>query len=100
MDLQTDRLATEDFQRLRTATVLLFLSDSDPAAVAADSAAGGSSSSSGWSIVFPHARSGNSREVTQPEDFREVVQQGQQVGRLLKICIAGWISIVFVTSQC
>lgn len=78
-DLSTDRLTTEDFQRLRTATVLLFLTDSDTAASSSSGGGSSSGSSSGWSLVFPWARGGNWRGMVDQGQFAQVLQQGQMV---------------------
>ncbi|WIA20194.1 hypothetical protein OEZ85_006042 [Tetradesmus obliquus] len=84
MDLLTDRLTTEDFQRFRSATLLLFLSDV-PAEPEASAAAAGSSSSSssgsgsGWSLVFPWARGGSWRGSTQPGEHLRLIDAGKQV---------------------
>jgi hypothetical protein len=80
MDLLTDRLATEDFQRFRSATLLLFLSDVP--AEADESAAAGSSSSTGgngWSLLFPWARGGSWRGSTQPGEHLKLIDAGKQV---------------------
>ncbi|KAF6261160.1 hypothetical protein COO60DRAFT_811608 [Scenedesmus sp. NREL 46B-D3] len=79
MDLLIDRLATEDFQRFRSATLLLFLSDV-PAELEGAAAAGGSSSAgSGWSLVFPWARGGSWRGSTQPGEHLQLIEAGKQV---------------------
>jgi hypothetical protein len=79
MDLLTGRLATEDFQRFRSATLLLFLSDVP--AEADESAAAGSSSrgDSSWSLVFPWARGGSWRGSTQPGEHLKLIDAGKQV---------------------
>jgi hypothetical protein len=81
MDLLTDRLTTENFQRFRSATLLLFLSDvpAEPEA----SAAGSSSSSVGWSLVFPWARGGSWRGSTQPGEHLKLIEAGKQVCAVL-----------------
>lgn len=71
-DLLTDRLATEDYQRYRSATVLLFLGD-EP------TASSSSSSSKNWSLVFPLARGGAWRGSAVPFEYKAIREQGKQV---------------------
>jgi hypothetical protein len=80
-DLLTDRFITEDYQRYRSATVLLFLGDEPPAAAAAAAAAGraGSGSSKNWSMVFPLARGGAWRGSAVPFEYKAIHDQGKQV---------------------
>jgi hypothetical protein len=78
-DLLIDRLTTEDFQRFRSATLLLFLSNV-PAEPEESAAAG--SSSTGWSLVFPWARGGSWRGSTQPGDHLKLIEAGKQVRNL------------------
>lgn len=73
-DLLTDRLATEDYQRFRSATVLLFLGD-EPAGAAGDAG----SSSKNWSLVFPIARGGAWRGSAVPFEYKGILEQGKQV---------------------
>lgn len=86
-DLLTDRLATEDYQRYRSATVLLFLGDGDSPA-AADSAAG-SGSSRNWSLVFPMARGGAWRGSAVPFEYKAIHEQGKQVEERLRASQVG-----------
>ena len=74
-DLLTDRLATEDYQRYRSATVLLFLGD-EPS----DGSGGSSSSSKNWSMVFPIARGGAWRGSAVPFEYKAIHEQGVEVG--------------------
>lgn len=73
-DLLTDRLATENYQRYRSATVLLFLGDDDSPAGAA-----GSGASRNWSLVFPMARGGAWRGSAVPFEYKAIHEQGKQV---------------------
>jgi hypothetical protein len=87
MDLLTDRLATEDFQRFRSATLLLFLSDVPAEAdesVAAGSSSSSSTGGSAWSLVFPWARGGSWRGSTQPGEHLKLIDAGKQVREELK----------------
>lgn len=77
-DLLTDRMATEDYQRYRSATVMVFLGDEAPDAAAA---AGVGSSSKNWSLVFPMARGGAWRGSAVPFEHKGILEQGQQVTR-------------------
>jgi hypothetical protein len=83
-DFLIDRLSTEDFQRLRTATVMLFLSDDELDSSSSGDGdgprgGGGSSSSSRWSVVFPNARGGTWRGTAEPKDAWPNLSTGQQV---------------------
>jgi hypothetical protein len=72
-DLLTDRMLTEDYQRYRSATVLLFLGDDTTGAAA--------SSSGNWSVVFPLARGGAWRGSAVPSEYAGIIAQGKQVSR-------------------
>ena len=74
-DLLTDRLATENYQRFRSATVLLFLGD-EPSS---EAAGGLGSSSRNWSVVFPLARGGAWRGSAVPFEYKAIMEQGKQV---------------------
>lgn len=76
-DLLTDRLLTEDYQRYRSASVLLFLGDQEEMDRAASSS--GSSSSKNWSIVFPAARGGAWRGSAEPFEYTSILEQGKAV---------------------
>lgn len=76
-DLLTDRMLTEDYQRYRSATVLLFLGDD-----VTDAAA---SSSGNWSVVFPLARGGAWRGSAVPSEYQGIMAQGKQVSKACKV---------------
>lgn len=74
-DLLTDRLLTEDLQRFRSATVLLFLGDEG-----IDDHSSSSGGSGNWSLVFPAARGGAWRGSALPSEYKSILEQGTHVG--------------------